>query len=97
MKKTFAVITMILAFIGTVFAEKTFTEDTVPNEYFVWVKTDDGSSLNMRRNPKYGSVVGKLHDDYSVKVLMQTKEKDTIDGISEWWYYVRSVLCRKNR
>lgn len=37
MKKTVAVITMIFAFIGTVFAEKTFTEESVPNEYFVWV------------------------------------------------------------
>ena len=30
---------MILAFIGTVFAEKTFTEESVPDEYFVWVKS----------------------------------------------------------
>lgn len=37
MKKTFAVITMILAFVGKVFAEKSFTEENVPKEYFVWV------------------------------------------------------------
>lgn len=53
-----------------------------------YVNTGDGSKLNFRDAPVDGEKIGQLPNGTKLEILRYTKEKFTIDGISDVWCYI---------
>jgi hypothetical protein len=55
-----------------------------------FVKTDDGSKLNYRKEPVDGQKLGQFFNDTKLKITKKTNETVPVDGINESWYYAIS-------
>ena len=76
--------------LSIIFITSVYSFDMTPiniEEGYAVVFTDDGSSLRMRESPKTGAPVVSIPNGHLVLIGRQrTKGKDTIDGISDYWY-----------
>ena len=79
-----------------------FSDDSIVTLDEAWtgyIYTSDGSKVNVRSLPgTAGDVVGQFNsEDYpTVLVSMKTEETDTIDGTTNYWYYVQEYDIEEN-
>ena len=70
----------------------TFSDDSIEQyEAYAVIYDSDGSKINVRSMPgTAGEVVGQIEsaDSPDVYVSLRTDSTDTIDGITDYWYYV---------
>ena len=85
MKRKAITILSFLLFISSVFCfDMTPVQE---KEAYAVILTDDGSNLRMRKTPKTGEVVASAPYGHLIQLSgKRTKGKDTIDGISDYWY-----------
>lgn len=82
---------LIKFLVSIIFIASVYSFDMTPvklEEGYAVVFTDDGSNLRMRETPKTGAPVVSIPNGHLVIISQRTKEKDTIDGISDYWYRV---------
>ena len=85
MKRKAITILLFLSFISSIFCFDMTPEQG--QEAYAVILTDDGSNLRMRKTPKTGEVVASIpYGNLIILSGQRTKEKDTIDGISDYWY-----------
>lgn len=69
-----------------------FSDDSIePYSATATVVSDDGSKINIRSMPgTVGEVVGQIEsaDNPSVTVSLKLNQKDAIDNVVDFWYYV---------
>lgn len=71
-----------------------FSDDSIvslDSPYVGYIYTNDGSKVNVRSLPgTAGDVVGQFtsEDNPAVLVSMKTEDTETIDGVTDNWYYV---------
>lgn len=62
---------------------------TLPINMWGYVDTGDGSALNLREEPNRNTAaIGRVDDQEVVYIISKTVATETIDDITEGWYYV---------
>ena len=69
-----------------------FSDSNFVNEIY----TEDGSKVNVRKEPKNGEVVAQLESGKPVRVFRETDNTDTIDGVTGYWVYVTACDSEGN-
>lgn len=83
------ILALILVLCAAAFAEVDFYDDEgIDEEYWVFVKSGENAKVEMI-DSRDNSVISTLYNGDSLKVLGQTKQKYTVGGVTERWYYVR--------
>jgi hypothetical protein len=69
-----------------------FSDDSIESyEAYATVVSNDGSKINIRSMPgTVGEVVGQIEsaDNPVVRVSLKLNEKDSIDNVVDFWYYI---------
>ena len=65
--------------------EKTYTEKTLSD--IVYIRSENGDTINVRETPATGKVVAKVQDGDAFMVVGETNETDVIDGKESTWLH----------
>ena len=65
--------------------EKTYTEKTLSD--IVYIRSENGDTINVRETPATGKVVAKVQDGDAFMVVGETNETDVTDGKESTWLH----------